>query len=109
MINEISTLEELQKKISDEVALLAYFYNDNCAPCHSLRPKIIEMKEKHFPKLELVFINSDKKEIPSNYSVYDNPTLLIYFDRKEYIRVSKYVSTHQLSEQISRYYDMIFN
>ncbi len=109
MENEILSLEELQQKIIDKPAILAYFYNDNCAPCHSLRPKIIDMKNEHFPKMELVFINSDKKEIPANFSVYDNPTLLVFFDKKEYIRVSKYVSTHQLGEQISRYYDMIFN
>ncbi len=109
MENEISTLEELQQLISDKPAVLAYFYNDNCAPCKSLRPKVIEMKEEHFPKLELHFVNSDKREIPANFGVYDNPTLLVFFDRKEYIRVSKYVSTAQLSEQIKRYYDMIFN
>jgi len=109
MENEILTLEELQQKISDKPAILAYFYNDNCAPCHSLRPKVIDMKNEHFPEMEMVFVNSDKKEIPSHFAVYDNPTLLVFFDRKEYIRVSKYVSTHQLGEQIQRYYDMIFN
>lgn len=108
MNNEISTLEELQGIIEDKAAVLAYFYNDNCAPCLSLRPKVIEMIDEHFPKMELKFVNSDKREIPAQYGVYDNPTLLIFFDRKEYIRVSKYVSTHQLAEQIQRYYDMIF-
>ena len=108
MQNEISTLEELQNIITDKPAVLAYFYNDNCAPCLSLRPKIIEMQEENFPKLELYFVNSAKTDIPANYGVYDNPTLLIFFDKKEYIRVSKYVSTAQLSEQIKRYYDMIF-
>jgi thiol-disulfide isomerase/thioredoxin len=109
MENEISSLDELQQLIADKPAILAYFYNDNCAPCKSLRPKIIEMKEAHFPALELHFINSDKREIPSHFGVYDNPTLLVFFDRKEYIRVSKYVSTMQLGEQIQRYYNMIFN
>ncbi len=108
MDNEIGTLEELQGVIGDKPAVLAYFYNDNCAPCLSLRPKVIDMVDKNFPKLELKFVNSDKREIPANYGVFDNPTLLVFFDRKEYIRVSKYVSTHQLAEQIQRYYDMIF-
>jgi thiol-disulfide isomerase/thioredoxin len=108
MDNEIGTLEELQAIIGDKPAVLAYFYNDNCAPCLSLRPKVIDMVDKNFPKLELKFVNSDKREIPANYGVFDNPTLLVFFDRKEYIRVSKYVSTHQLAEQIQRYYDMIF-
>jgi thiol-disulfide isomerase/thioredoxin len=109
MENEISSLEELQSIIAEKPAVLAYFYNDNCAPCLSLRPKIIEMVDDHFPKMELHFVNSDKREIPANYAVYDNPTLLIFFDRKEYIRVSKYVSTAQLSEQVQRYYNMVFD
>ena len=109
MNSEINTLEELQTLVAEEPAVLAYFYNDNCAPCLSLRPKVIDMVNEHFPKLELRFINSDKREIPASYGVYDNPTLLVFFDRKEYIRVSKYVSTHQLAEQIQRYYDMIFD
>jgi thiol-disulfide isomerase/thioredoxin len=108
MENEIKSLETLQALIAEKPALLAYFYNDHCAPCKSLRPKVIEMKNEHFPQLDLYFINSDLREIPSHYMVYDNPTLLVFFDRKEYIRVSKYVSTAQLSEQISRYYTMIF-
>jgi thiol-disulfide isomerase/thioredoxin len=108
MNNEIQNLEELKDIIGDKPAVLAYFYNDNCAPCISLRPKVIEMVDEHFPKLELKFINSDKREIPAHFGVYDNPTLLVFFDRKEYIRVSKYVSTVQLAGQIQRYYDMIF-
>ncbi len=108
MQNEISSLEELQELVVNKLAILAYFYNDNCAPCKSLRPKIIEMQEAKFPKMELHFINSAKTEIPAHYGVYDNPTLLIFFDRKEYIRESKYVSTAALSEKIQRYYDMVF-
>ena len=108
MQNEISSLEELQSIISEKPAVLAYFYNDNCAPCKSLRPKVIEMKEEHFPELELHFINSANTEIPSAFGVYDYPTLLTFFDKKEYIRESKYVSTAQLGEKIERYYKMIF-
>ncbi len=108
MQNEISSLEELQNIINNKPAVLAYFYNDNCAPCKSLRPKVIEMQAEHFPKLELHFINSANTEIPATYGVYDYPTLLVFFDRKEYIRESKYVSTAQLGEKIDRYYKMMF-
>ncbi len=108
MQNEIDSLEELQNIITEKAASLAYFYNDNCAPCLSLRPKVIEMIEEKFPKMELHFINSEKRDIPAHFGVYDNPTLLVFFDRKEYIRASKYVSTIQLAEQIQRYYDMMF-
>ncbi len=109
MENEVKSLEELQQHISEKPAVLAYFYNDNCAPCLSLRPKIIDLVKEHFPKMELLFVNSEKREIPAHYGVYDNPTLLVMFDGKEYIRESKYVSTAQLHNSISRYYELIFN
>jgi thiol-disulfide isomerase/thioredoxin len=109
MKNEIKNLEELQQVIADKPAVIAYFYNDNCAPCLSLRPKIIELVDEHFPKIELHFVNSEIREIPAHYGVYDNPTLLIFFDRKEYIRESKYVSVAKLHGDIERYYNLIFN
>lgn len=108
MENKILSLEKLQQYIAEKPATLIYFYNEQCAPCKSLRPKVIEMKEAYFPKLELVLINSAQHEIPSYFGIYDNPSLLVFFDRKEYIRVSKYVSIAQLKEQIDRYYQMMF-
>lgn len=109
MQNEISNLVELNQLISDNPAILVYFYNDNCAPCQSLRPKIIELIEQDFPKINLVFVNSINKELPISFGVYDNPTLIVFFDGKEYIRESKYVSTAQLGKSIERYYKMIFD
>jgi thiol-disulfide isomerase/thioredoxin len=104
-ISELSKIEQLLK---DKVAVILYFYNDNCAPCKSLRPKIIELVEENFPKIELIFINSIDRNITAKYNVFDMPTLLIYFDNKEYIRKSKYVSTFELQEEIERYYKLLF-
>ena len=109
MEKETNPMVIIQSLIDEKSALLLYFYNDHCAPCKSLRPKVIEMKETYFPELELYFVNSDTKEIPSQFAVYDYPTLLVYFDGKEYIRASKYVSTVQLKEQIDRYYKLMFD
>jgi len=41
--------------------------------------------------------------------VYSTPTILVYFEGKEYIRESKYISIQQLEDKIRRYYDMIFS
>ncbi len=106
---ELNNLEAIQKEISDNESVMLYFYNDNCAPCLSLRPKIIELIENSFPLMRLIFINSINKEIPANFGVYDNPTLLVFFDRKEYIRESKYVSVVQLEKSIERYYSLMFS
>jgi thiol-disulfide isomerase/thioredoxin len=107
--NELMTLEEVEKHINGETAAMVYFYNDNCAPCHSLRPKVIELVKNDFPKMKLAFVNTLKyPELPARYNVFANPTLITFFDGREYKRESKYISIPQLAEAISRPYDMIF-
>lgn len=110
MNREVTSLAQLQEEINSEAALLAYFYNDNCAPCKSLRPKIEDMINRKYPKIELRFINSEiHPEITAEYGIFSNPTLLTFFDRKEYVRKSKYVSIPELEKEIDRLYDMMFS
>lgn len=109
MQNEINTIEAVQELIKEEMALLVYYYNDDCAPCISLRPKVEELIENDFPLMKLVFVNSKNfPMIPANYGVFSNPTLLLYFDGKESKRYSKYISIVELSQVIGRYYQMIY-
>lgn len=110
MDKELKQLSQLQEAILNEEALLVYFYSDHCAPCKSLRPKVEELLTKEFPKMKLYFVNSEKHpEITAEYGVFSMPSLLAFFDRKEYIRKSKYVSIPELNEGINRYYEMMFN
>ena len=106
---EVTTLEEVQSYVANELGVLVYFYNDSCAPCVSLRPKIVEMMSQSFPKMKLIFVNSSFRDIPAHYQVYSNPTLLVFFDRKEYLRESKYVSIPKLESDINRFYEMVYS
>ena len=104
------TLEDFKSLVANETALLIYFYNDNCAPCISLRPKILELLKDSFPKLRIVFSNSiAQPEISAYFGAFNNPTLVIFFEGKEYKRESKYVSIPQLKESIQRPYGMLFS
>lgn len=110
MDKEFSQLSQLQEAIANDEALIAYFYSDNCAPCISLRPKVKEMIEKDYPKMKLYFIHSEKyPEMRSEFGIFSNPTLLVYFDKKEYLRKSKYVSISELKQGIQRLYEMMFS
>ncbi len=109
MFNELNTNEKLESLIKDNVAAMVYFYSDKCAPCVSLRPKVLEMAEEKFPKMSLAYVNSEKNpSLPAKYGAFSSPTLIIFFDGKEYRRESKYISISQLSESIARPYKMIF-
>ncbi len=110
MDKELNTLSQLQNAITNDAGLLAYFYSDNCAPCISLRPKVKELLAGQYPKMNLYFINSEKFPlISAEFGVFSSPTLLVYFDRKEYLRKSKYISIDELSQSIERLYYMMFD
>ena len=99
---------QLLETIKNEQAILVYFQNDNCPPCFSLRPKIEEMIKNDFPLMKLVFVNSIKDaNVAAHFNVFAHPTLLVFFEGREFIRVSKYVSVVELKGKIQRLYEMI--
>jgi len=110
MENEFTTISQLEDHIGNEMASIIYFYNDHCAPCISLRPKVIKLVEEEFPEIKLAFVNSEKfPELPARFNVFSNPTIILFFDGKEYRRESKYISIPQLSAEIERPYQLIFD
>lgn len=107
--NELNTIEQVETMVESTPAVMVYFYNDNCAPCLSLRPKVIELLDNNFGKMKLAFVNSGiNPEIPARYHAFTNPTLILFFDGREYRRESKYISIPQLTETIDRPYGMMF-
>ena len=62
-----------------------------------------------FPKINFCYVDLNKaKEISGQLSVFSVPTILVYFEGKETIRVSRNVHLEELYKQIERYYKMIF-
>lgn len=103
------SLQHVRDQISREPGVILYFYNDDCPPCISLRPKVEKMAGERFPNMKLVWVNSKSfPEIPAAFGVFANPTILIFFEGKEFRRFSKYISIPELETAIGRYYEMVF-
>jgi thioredoxin-like negative regulator of GroEL len=106
-MKEHFSLTEQQNILAEKQGVMLYFYNDRCAPCISLRPKVIKLIESQFPKIELVFVNSEENTLVSaHYNVFSNPTIILFIEGREYFRHSKYISEHQLAGQIGRLYKL---
>ncbi|MBC8320022.1 MAG: thioredoxin family protein [Bacteroidetes bacterium] len=109
MANEFTTQEEISELIAHEAAVIIYFYSDNCSPCLSLRPKVKQLIDEEYPEIKFALVNSEKyPALPATYGVFANPTIILFFEGREYRRESKYISIPQLSEAIERPYNMIF-
>ncbi len=102
-------INDIQTIVKEKQAVLLYFYNDSCAPCKVLRPKVQELVETEFPEMEFVLINTELYlATAAEYGIFASPTLLVFFESKEYIRESKNISISELYEKINRIYKMIF-
>lgn len=95
--------------VAEKTAIVLYFYNDNCAPCKILRPKVQDLIESDFPAMEFYLINTEQyPDVAAESGVFASPTILVFFEGKEYIRESKNVSISELHIKIARYYNLIF-
>jgi len=100
----------LKERIHSTPALMVYYFSPGCSSCNSLRPKVERMAGTVFPEMDFLSIDaSTSPELASSAGVYAAPTILVYFEGKEYLRESRYISIEQLEEKISRYYRMLFN
>ncbi len=103
-------ITDLQQTIQATPGILIYFQNDQCAPCTSLRPKVQAMMDTDFPEMKLLFIDSfENIELTAHFNIFTHPTLLVFFEGKEYLRNSKYVSVQDLKNKIERLYNLIFS
>ncbi len=102
-------LNDIQNYTKENQAVLLYFYNDSCAPCKVLRPKVQELVEGSFPEMKFILINAEQFPATSaSYGVFASPTIVAFFEAKEYIRESKNISISELHDKIDRIYSMIF-
>lgn len=110
MKTEITTPEELEALNSTTPAALIYFYNDSCAPCVALRPKVEQMVNQEFPRMAHSYVNAAQyPALAASNGVFASPTILVFFDGKETFRVSKYISIDELAGRIERYYNLMFD
>lgn len=109
LLKEMDTLEDIRSIIASHPAVMLYFYNDQCQPCMSLRPKVEALLKEEFEKFRLVYINGfEHPQVSASFMVFSHPTLIIFLDGNEYIRESQYVSIAQLERAIRRPYELLF-
>ena len=109
VMNPIYDVRDLEKALSEQDANIIYFSNDSCNVCKVLKPKVIEMAEDRFPRLNRIYIDTEKSPlIAGQYRVFTIPTILIYFQDKEHTRFSRSINMYELEQSISRPYALIF-
>jgi len=105
----IHSIQEFDQVLSENEAVLAYFSTENCSVCKVLKPKVVEMAREAFPKLKMIYIESDKlPELAAQNRVFAAPTVAVFFEGRETIRKSRAFGVDELKLEIQRFYTLLF-
>lgn len=97
----------LEEKIKSSQACMLYIGGENCGVCKALYPKITQKFKECFPKIEQLRIEMEnEKEFVSQLQVFSIPTIIIYFEGKEFFRKSRNLSVDMFIEEVKRPYEI---
>ena len=105
---EIQTIEQIKKEIDSKEPILIYFSGENCSVCKVLKPKIENEVINNFSRFKLYEVKTDiYKEITSEFTVFSIPTIIVYFDSKEFKRYGRNISIPFFIDEIKRPYNLM--
>lgn len=109
MMDYLKSSEDLIELIAREKALCCYFTRPACAVGESLESKVESLLSTTFPKIRLVGVDMNVHQRDSeSLNVFVEPTVIFFFEGKEYIRKTRNFSLVQLEPEISRIYALVF-
>lgn len=107
---KIMQIFDLKDILSKNDAVMLYFGGEGCSICKTLHPKIESEFKKTFPKIKQFYIDiEEQKEIAIENSVFAIPTIVIFFEGKEFIRKSRNLSVQGFVDEVLRPYNLFFN
>ena len=103
------TQASIQETIAKKPAVLLYFWGEHCNVCHALQPKLFEAFDTHFPEVEKITVDIGRHpEIAAAFGVFSIPTAIVFFDGREFERISRNVSIPALVTKLQRPYELFF-
>ncbi len=108
MDTTLNSIEELNAKLKDELALIVYFSSPSCNVCHVLRPKLMEALEQTYPSIGRYHADiALTPEIAAQFQVFSAPTIIVFFEGREFIRKGRAMSIDGLLQEIKRPYELM--
>jgi thiol-disulfide isomerase/thioredoxin len=106
----ISDTDALALSIEESPALAVWFSGPDCGVCAGLKPKLEALFGEVYPQFQLAEVACAKAPEPAaQHMVFSVPTLIIFFDGRESLRLSRNFSLAVLREKLQRSYDLLFS
>jgi len=109
MVTIIQSNADLSKALS-EPATAIYFNSDACGVCHAMLPQLEQIVDTEFPNMNIYVVNANQTpEIRGRFSVFTFPTILIFFEGKESLRMARNINLASLRQAMARPYTILFD
>lgn len=104
----MNTIENIEKTIKENPAVMVYFSAPTCNVCHALKPKLLEALDANFKEFKVESVDiSTEEDIAPHFGVFAIPTVLIFLDGKEFLRKSRHMSVDEVIREIKRPYEIM--
>lgn len=98
-----------QQALADHQAVLIWIETPTCNVCHALRPKVASLLGERFPRIHWLDIDAaTAPDLAAQLQVFAFPTLLVYFEGRPSLRLSRHLSLDQLRDALERPYRLLF-
>ncbi len=103
----MENLESIKEFIKDKQIALLYLTTKSCNVCKVLKPKIQDIC-KSFPLVQEKYIELDYlPELKGEFSVFTVPTILLFVEGKETLRLSRNIDLYDFELKIKRYSELL--
>jgi thioredoxin-like negative regulator of GroEL len=104
----MQTIQDIEKTIKDNLAVMLYFSAPTCNVCHALKPKLLQAIDENFKDFVVESIDiSQTQDIAPHFGVFAIPTVLIFLDGREFLRKSRHMSVDDVIRDIKRPYEIM--
>ncbi len=97
----------IQELIGLKKSFMLYVGGEYCSVCKVLRPKIFDAFDREFPNIDKLSIDiEDQREFVAQQNIFAVPTIIVYFEGKEFFRKSRNLSVDLFIEEVRRPYNI---
>lgn len=109
MVKVIQIENDLNKALTESAAAI-YFNSQACGVCHVMLPQLEQVVGSEFPKMNIYVVNANNTpEICGKFSVFTFPTVLIFFEGKESLRMARNINLAGFRQAVARPYSILFD
>lgn len=109
MPTTLATIAQFTAFVQQNPAAAVYFSGPDCGVCQVLKPRIMDLLQRDYPRIAVALVDcAAAAALAAQQSVFAVPTLMVYFDGQELLRLARNFSPAQLGEALERPYALFF-